>query len=279
MFWYLAQHDDLRPRFYLSGLPKSGLHLLNLMVQPVCKPMDAGPLGLMGHWVCSFTGNSFSGTWKDLEYSLWRMSLLKPGYFYQGHYGWTEEMDKFLEWSGIAHVFVYRDLRDVAVSQAFHISSEDDKRFFHPAKDAYRLLGNFDEILKAVIVGMGPFPGLMARWEDYAPWLDCEHTLSFKYQTLREEPRTCATKILEHGIGAMQFIQKSGKWKVEKILFDKAVEGMVEITKTPQFSPTFRKGKVGGWEEHFTEEHRDLFKETDTEGWLVKLGFVEEEDW
>lgn len=278
MFWYLAQHDDLRPRYFLSGFPKSGLHLLDLMVQPYCSPMDSGPLGLMGSWICNYTGNSFTAQMKDVGYLLWRMSLLRPGHFYKGHYGWEEEMDKLLDWSGIAHIFVYRDFRDVAVSQAFHIISDDDRRFIHPAKNAYRLLGGFDEVLKAVITGLGPFPGVMDRWKVYAPWLDSEHTLSFKFSDLKENTEECAGEILGHGIGAMQIIHHAGTFKVEKELFDKTVERMVAVTATPQFSPTFRKGKVGGWTEHFTEEHKDLFKESDTEGWLEKLGF-EEGDW
>jgi hypothetical protein len=46
----------------------------------------------------------------------------------------------------------------------------------------------------------------------------------------------------------------------------------------PKKSHTFRSGKTGGWREHFTEEHKTLFKEVAGE-LLVKLGYEKSNDW
>jgi len=46
----------------------------------------------------------------------------------------------------------------------------------------------------------------------------------------------------------------------------------------PRKSHTFRSGKTGGWKEHFTEEHKKLFK--DVAGDLVaRLGYEKGNDW
>jgi hypothetical protein len=46
----------------------------------------------------------------------------------------------------------------------------------------------------------------------------------------------------------------------------------------PQKSHTFRSGKAGGWREHFTEEHKKLFKDRAGD-LLVRLGYEKDNDW
>jgi len=54
---------------------------------------------------------------------------------------------------------------------------------------------------------------------------------------------------------------------------------MVAGSENTDVSPTFRKGTAGQWQEAFTDEHKRLFKATDTNGWLVKLGYEDNEGW
>jgi hypothetical protein len=277
MFWYQARHEALRPRYYVTGLPKSGLHLLACMVEAICEPVPDGILGLTGRWVCTFPGQSFTSQWDGKEFNLWRMSQLQPGQYYMGHCGWYEEMERLTDWAGIAHVFVYRDLRDVAVSQAHHILSQED-RFKHRAKAMYGLMGGFDEVLAAVIEGVGPYTGLIERWRLYAGWLDAKGTLAVKFKDLREDPEGSAVKVLEHGLKGVQLIQEASL-RVEKQWLDAAAKAMAEMAVRPDLSPTFREGKTGGWRDAFKDRHKDLFKEKDTEDWLVKLGFEDDKDW
>ena len=46
----------------------------------------------------------------------------------------------------------------------------------------------------------------------------------------------------------------------------------------PQRSPTFHSGKIGGWREHFTPAHKQLFNQ-DAGDLLVKLGYESSLDW
>ena len=45
-----------------------------------------------------------------------------------------------------------------------------------------------------------------------------------------------------------------------------------------QDSSTFRKGTIGDWRNHFTEEHKAAFKEV-AEAELIKLGYEKDYDW
>jgi hypothetical protein len=46
----------------------------------------------------------------------------------------------------------------------------------------------------------------------------------------------------------------------------------------PKKSHTFRSGKTGGWREHFSDEHKTLFKEVAGD-LLVRLGYEKSNDW
>lgn len=277
MIWYLEQGDEFRPKWYLNGFPKSGLHLLELMISPVAVAMQ-GCRWLADHWLGTFQYSSWSNRWQSMQEYLQKMSRLTAGHYYKGHSGHRREIDEWMQYAGIAHVFVYRDLRDVAVSQAHHILSCDDVRFHHPAPHAYKALGGFNEILSACIEGLGAFPGVVDRWALYAPWLDCKWVLSLRYEDILENPEAAARQMMEYGIE--RTLKPFGlNIRVSQQLFGKAIAEMVEMGGRTGLSPTYRKGQPGEWRERFTDAHRALFKETDTAGWLVKLGYEDLEDW
>ena len=46
----------------------------------------------------------------------------------------------------------------------------------------------------------------------------------------------------------------------------------------PQRSPTFRRGKIGSWRDHFTAEHKRTFKEVAGD-LLIQLGYEQDFDW
>ena len=58
---------------------------------------------------------------------------------------------------------------------------------------------------------------------------------------------------------------------------EKALSILIEAIQ-PKKSHTFRSGKVGGWQEHFSEEHKQLFKDVSGD-LLVRLGYEKNEDW
>lgn len=266
------------PKYLLNGFPKSGLHLIWLMMLAISIPMPPQEHWI-GAWVGTFNDNSWSNEWLPLEKTLFRVSQLKNGYFLKSHCGHRPEIEQFLYYAGITHIFIYRDLRDVAVSQAFHILNEDDGLSPHPDKQAYRNLGDFSKVLRAVITGIGDWPGVIKRWEQYAPWLQVKSIYKVRFEDARHQPEQVASLILWHGLNriASTFYEQEIPLKVE--IHDALVKVMVKNSGVQTNSPTFRKGNVGDWQEHFTPEIKQAFKEADKDNWLIQLGYEDSEDW
>lgn len=275
MIWQLRQDIEYRPKWYLNGFPKAGLHLLEMFVSVVAELMPHDALRV-GWWAGTFPFNSWVVAPKPLELFTRQISRLRPGYYFKGHAGHFDEIDSFLRLAGVAHVFVYRDLRDVAVSHAHHITSGDDSKFKHPAKHAYTALGGFDEILHACIVGLGAFPGVVARWKAYAKWIDSESALAIKFEDLKIAPEKCARRILEYGIErTLSPYRPRHNFKIEASMFDVAVSEMVNMVNRPELSPTFREGKSGSWREVFKPRHVDVFGQVGGIGICRALGYEE----
>jgi len=277
-----VQMQVFEPRWYCNGFPKAGTHLLTSMMRARARPMPPSQLHPR-NWVGTFDRHAWSDKWTNLRATMYHFGSLLPGYYYLGHCGHTEEFSHFLYNLGIAHLFIYRDLRDVAVSQAHHIFDEGRDNWKHLHKAEYREeIGGFDEVLEAVIVGAEVagvwYPGVIDRWELYAPWLDEEWVYSVRYRDAREEPERIAAEVIEYGIRRLAStfgLDMLGRGPD----FGELVDEMVESSQDTEKSGTFRRGVAGGWRDEFKPGHVEAFKAADKAGWLVRLGFEEDDNW
>ena len=260
-----------KPRAYLNGFPKSGLHLLEQMVGLMLGRSDVGTGG--SQWIGTYKWHSWTMIWQDVGRMLWRLSCQERGTYLMGHAGYHDDIRRMLDYGNILHILIYRDLRDVAVSQAHHIFDEDQAAWQHEHKDFYRMLGGFDEVLSAVIEGIGPYPGVVKRWTEYAPWLQCDEVLALKFEEMRAQPLESAARIILRLVKSATERLEGNAFGVEMDPEDvkRLAQRMVDATKQP--SPTFRKGKAGGWREEFKPEHVALFKKHDPDDWLGRLGY------
>jgi len=274
----------LAPSWYCNGFPKAGLHLVKSMLQPFARMMPARRYAKLGTMISSFAYHAWTNDWHNVRYVTYALCQTRPGYYHFGHCGYNTEISAILDYAGLAMTFIYRDLRDVAVSQTHHILSkrEQDR---HLDKAAYRRLGGFNEALSAVITGLqvddskyGPvyYPGVMERWELYAPWLDQDWVCSVRYKDARLHPAETAQRIVEYGMKRLAGCMEVAPPKIDDKTMDRVVTAMVASGQDTKKSPTFRKGLVGGWRDVFTPEHVRLFQETDPDNWLKRLDF---EDW
>jgi len=229
-------------------------------------------------WAGTFTGNSFSADWVPLENVLFKIGRLLQGHYLLGHAGFRPEIERFLYYKGVTTLLVFRDFRDVCVSQAHHVLHEDDWTHAHPAKDVYRAMDTFDDVLEAVILGIPGFPGVMERWELYCDWLYVDWVLKVSYESLVAQPKDFAKLLAENWMGRVAKLWGKNP-TIEPFALELLTTQMVESMQQTELSPTFREGIPGGWKEAFTDKHIDLFKETDVNHWLVRLGYEKEEDW
>lgn len=269
----------LAPRWLLNGFPKSGLHYVTNLLRPVASPMPAGQLH-ENEWVGTFRGQSWTVEPTSLRLTCYRIARTEPAHYLKGHLGHSEELAQFTWLAGTAHVFIYRDLRDVAVSQAHHVLSDDD-RLMHPDKDAYRSLyaaGGIERVIGAVITGHNGWPGLLQRWQLYAGWMDVPWVFKLRYEALRSNTADVAGELLRYGV---ERVANVIGFEVSDIgpAFDDARNSMADAAADTAHSATFRRGESGTWQEVFTPSLSETFKRCDTEGWLQRLGYVENDNW
>ena len=263
--------EAYKPRVYLNGFPKAGLHMLEQMVGVLLGPSTMGTN--TSPWLGTYRWHSWSMEWQDVPRYLWRMSCLERGTYMMGHSGHDERIAQLMNYANIGHIFLYRDLRDVAVSQAHHIWDEGQSTWAHEHKDFYKMLGSFDAVLLAVIEGLGPYPGVVQRWTEYAPWLEVEDALHVQYEQMRNDGERTAGAIILYLMKRATRLLEGNSFGVEMAPEDvKTLAGkMVEATGKP--SGTFRRGVTGGWRDAFKPEHIEAFKQHDPDGWLERLGY------
>jgi hypothetical protein len=165
--------------------------------------------------------------------------------------------------------FVYRDPRDLLVSQVFFAT---DMHAGHGMHEFYKSLPDFGERLKIAITGIDrdglKMVGVKGRYEGVFEWLKQPNVMCIRFEELINNRDTVLNAMLDE-------VEKTG-YKIP-IPRDGALKVLVEAIQ-PKKSQTFRRGKTGGWKEYFTEEHKALFKDVAGD-LLVRLGYEESNNW
>ena len=265
-------------KWIANGFPKSGTHMLAMLLRPLAPfegPTEAGTFEQP--WAGTFKDNSWTNERQRLERTTFMIGRVSNGHMIKAHLGYDPELARFIYLTGAIHVMVYRDLRDVAVSQAHHILNSSDERLSHPAPELYDR-EDFDKLLLQVINGHERFPTLVERWEQYAPWLDEKWTFALKYEDLLADTYHWAKQIFT---AAMVFTGR--RFGVEVSLdptgADPVFQAMVAVANNRAASPTFRKAQPGNWRDVFKPMHVEALKATGADRWLIELGYEESENW
>jgi hypothetical protein len=264
---------DLQAKWYVNGFPKAGTHLALALISPMAKKMPS----------TAFRDRPWASRWQDTfkhterhwPALAWHVSELLPGYWFKAHSGWSHDLEALLWCLGVCHIFVYRDPRDVAVSLLYHILS-DDEVLMHSGRAQFRALGDKDDVLRGIITGIDGYPGVMERWKAYAPWLDSEWTFKLRYEEAVADLSGTADAIIRY---ALDRIGGIFELHFEQPDTAEAVALMVAAAQDTGASLSFRAGRTGDWRSEFNAGHAELFKETDRDGWLVRLGYEESPDW
>jgi hypothetical protein len=254
------------PILFANSFPKSGTHLLTQILRAFSRfgPFVDSSLPA----VVTFDGPT--GRQRSPAEITTDLDRLLPGDIAYGHLHAVPEIVEVLCRDGIAPYFILRDPRDVVVSHVFYVTELETDHVHH---DYYvSELKDFGERLMASILGRpessAPFPDIRARFEPYIGWLARPEVLLMRYEDFIQHPEDQLRRIFDHAV-ARGFAFRSS-WHEAKKILSAAVQ--------PHRSPTFREGKVGGWKEHFTEEHKRVFKEVAGD-LLVSLGYEQGHGW
>ncbi len=230
----------------VTSFPKSGLHLLAQMMRPLAEPSPVfGGYYSERQMTTHENGGWGPGLRRETEV-LKDLNDLQDGEQVWGHLAATEPIAGFLEDMGWPVIFLHRDLRDVAVSMAYHIESCDERNFPHPRKWTYRALPCHERRIQAVIEGYAGWPSLRDWYRQYAAWERLPWVLTLDFEMLREVPNASAIRILEYLRERTREVWPAG-------LEDDMVESIL-----PEGSPTFRAGRVGDWKQEFDSSLREL---------------------
>jgi hypothetical protein len=170
---------------------------------------------------------------------------------------------------GRVNYFIYRDPRDMLVSQVFFATDMHEEHGMHAF---YKSLPDFGERLKVAITGIDrdglKMVSVKQRYEGVFEWLEQPHVMCIRFEDLINKRDATLNAMLDE-------VEKTG-YKIPAPR-EKALEILVEAIQ-PKKSHTFRSGKTGGWREHFAEEHKKLFKEV-AGSLLVDLGYEKDNNW
>ena len=252
------------PPIFGNAKPKSGSHLLLQVLNGFTHIMpyryvDAEPVRTI----------KYEGGRRTQTDILADLQNLPAGVIGWGYVDATPENASFLTQSGRVNYFIYRDPRDLLVSQVFFATDMHEEHGMH---NFYNSLPDFSERLKIAITGIdrdGLFMvSVKQRYEGVFQWLEQKNVMCIRYEDLVNHRDATLLSMLDE-------VEKTG-YHIP-LPRQKALAILVDAIQ-PKKSRTFRSGKTGGWREFFTDEHKRLFKNV-AGNLLVQLGYETTNDW
>lgn len=247
-----------------NAMPKSGSHLIIQVLQGLTR---LGPFVNPGFPPVNRTEDNRKLSDEAVLANIQRM---QPGDIAYGYISAAEPFISALTRPGRATVFVYRDPRDMIVSHIFYATQ------MHPGHWMRRYytetLHTMEARINAAICGVQE-PGseltpVRRRYEGYLGWLEQPEVLSLRFEDLILDREAALGRLLDY-LAARGF--------TPQVPQDQAIE-VLKSAVAPKKSGTFRKGKPGNWQEHFTEANKQLFKERAGD-LLIRLGYEAGYDW
>jgi Sulfotransferase domain len=259
-------------RDYLAGtpavlgnaMPKSGSHLIIQILQGLT---SIGPFINPGFPPVNRTENNQKLSDQGILDNIFSM---KPG---EIGYSYLHARPPFVEAvtrPGMAMVFVYRDPRDMIISHIFYATE------IHKGHGMHRYytedLASMEERINAAICGVqeegSELSGVNARYLAYLGWLSQPDVLTLRFEELILNRESALKQILDY-LGQRGFESRADR--------KKAIASMEQAIE-PKRSGTFRKGKPGNWQEYFTLQNKQIFKQ-EAGDLLIQLGYEQNNDW
>ena len=263
MRWKRLSFSEAPPIFG-NAKPKSGSHLLLQILNGFTQIMPykyvaADPVRTI----------TKEGSRKDEQEVLEELEQVPRGVIGWGYVEPSPQNVAFLCQTHRVNYFIYRDPRDMLVSQVFFATDMNEEHGMHAY---YKSLPDFDERLKVAITGIDQdglyMVNVKQRYASVFEWQEQPNVMCIRFEDLINDRDATLEAMLDE-------VESTG-YKIPTPR-GKALSILVQAIQ-PKKSHTFRSGKVGGWQEHFMEEHKALFKDV-TGDLLVRMGYEKGEDW
>jgi len=261
--WKRLTFTDVPPIFGNSK-PKSGSHLLLQVLAGLCQVapyeyVEREPIRTI----------TKAGRRKPEDEVLDELKRIPRGVIGWGYVEASPENIAFLCQPGRVNYFIYRDPRDLLISQVFFATDMQEEHGMH---EYYNSLPDFGERLKIAITGIDRdglyMVNVKQRYEGVFQWLEQPYVMCIRFEDLVNNRDATLNALLDE-------VKKTG-YKIPTSR-QNALSVLVDAIQ-PKKSHTFRSGKTGAWKEHFTDEHKKLFKNVAGD-LLVRLGYENSNDW
>lgn len=224
--------NNLSP-IIVNSIPKSGTHLLVQIITSIPDLVDSG----------NFLASTPSFTMREINESKMssRVKNLLSKEVCAAHLFYSDSVAQSIASRNAIHFFIYRDPRDICVSEALYLS---EMNRWHRLHREYSKLHSLEERIDLSIHGLRNsgsvyYPNIKTRVDRYLQWLSPGDVFCVKYEDLiSNNVEAVIRSILSH------YCVSSNN----DIDVTKAVELALERIK-PQYSHTFRKGKRDQWKE------------------------------
>lgn len=259
-----SQASSSAPAVLGNAMPKSGSHLIIQVLQGLTR---LGPFVNPGFPPVNRSENN--DKLQD-ELILKNIQKMRSGDIAYGYISAKEPFLSALTSPGRATIFVYRDPRDMVVSHVFYATQMHTGHGMHQYYN--QELHSMEERINAAIQGVevpeAPLTPVKEKYEAYLGWLDQPDVLCLRFEDLILQRQIALGKILD-------YLETRGfKTQTPR----PAAIATLEQAIIPKKSGTFRKGKPGNWQEHFTDKNKALFKEK-TGDLIIRLGYETGQDW
>ena len=265
------QRKAAKPLVICNSYPKSGTHLLYQILYSIPD---------LQTWDDIVSVQALCGVMNTASHIRWKIGSAPDGSIVRSHLMHCDAVLNVLQEFNCKTLFIYRDLRDVAVSHARWVTKEE-RIFLH---DAYAQYPNFDDQLMSSIKGVPlgtPFgsnvsqPDIGTDFSRWQGWIKDPNAYAVKFEDL----------VGERGGGS----EDKRLYLVEQILDYLSISLSSEQIKSrfasyalnPEESHTFRKGgkgSIGGWKALFKDEHKAAFKLVAGKT-LIELGYEQDMNW
>lgn len=254
-----------------NSYPKSGTHLLYQILYS---------LPGLKKWDDIVSVQALCGIMNTPSHIRWKIGSAPSNSIVRCHLMHCQEICKILQEFDCKVIFIYRDLRDVAISHARWVTKEP-RIFLH---QYYSQLNDFDQQLMCSIKGVPvgtPFgsnlsqPDICQDFFRWQGWIREPTALAIKFEDL----------VGERGGGCeqtrIQTIQKIVDYLNIDLSLKQIKINLNSDTMNPQESHTYRKGnkgQLGRWKTVFQPEHKLAFKQVAGE-LLIELGYEDNLNW
>lgn len=242
----------------INSIPKSGTHFADQIVSPIKQVND------FGYFIAQQP--TFPHILRNENKILKMMDKIKCGEIVRSHIHFSKLVHQKILEKKILMIFIYRDPRDIAISESFYLYKMNK---FHSAHKYFKKVHDPKERIVLSIKGINDnkidFKKIGDRINPYINWKNknLKNVLSISYEEMTNDIDSVIKTIYN-------FLIKNNFFRSEisEVEFLKLVKKNIN----PNKSHTFREGKINKWIELFDEDITKIFYENDG-GSTSKLGY------